>query len=162
MSFIPSREKIMMDRFIKAEEVRKIKKTCHLSKGTNGSNIRIKLEIASERVRSLENSLKAISGIREKRRYLKELYDSSEKLNKSLLLKEKIKKCIHNQELKLNHSQTPKKDTSFILPNIKKICPSNESVNVKNLISSVKGKSKTPETLRNSFKFLSPKIMKKS
>ena len=59
MSFIPSREKIMMDRFIKAEEVRKIKKTCHLSKGTNGSNIRIKLEIASERVRSLENSLKS-------------------------------------------------------------------------------------------------------
>lgn len=115
MSFIPGKEKLMMEKFLKAEEVRKIKKVSHIILDNPGECIREKLEKASIRMRSLEKTLKDISAVRLRRKYLRKVHDSFEKKYQHILLKEKVVKSTKFQLSKLSHNGTA---TKKLLPEL--------------------------------------------
>ena len=67
MSFIPKKEKILIERFMNAEEIRKSKRMQHFLIEKGKVNLRFSSEKVGEEIMRLEKSLYEISKIREKR-----------------------------------------------------------------------------------------------
>ena len=130
------------------------KRTFLNSKIAKGSEIRIKLEKASDRIHSLEHTLKEVKKIREKRKYFKDMHNSCRKLQNSLMLKHKIKKIVKNQELKLRNSHSPNKETNAMLPTIRRIYKSSNIMDIKKLNLSLERLNRSPKVLNQSFKLL--------
>ena len=102
MSIIPKRERILFQKFMNAEEVRKSKRMQHFLIEKGQVNVRDSLERAGEDIMRLEKSLREISKIREKRNLIKEIHKTYIKMNQSVVLKNKVRHQISEQEEKLN------------------------------------------------------------
>lgn len=120
MSFVSAKEKIMIEKIKRAESVRKCKFEGHvLQRGTN-SDVRVKMILASERVQSLEENLRKIGKIREKIKSLKEAKMNLNKLNRSWIVKEKVRKNAIEQENKLSKNWLIQSKIRIHLPEIQK------------------------------------------
>lgn len=150
MSIIPKREKILFERFMNAEEIRKSKRMQHFLIEKGQINARDSLERAGEDIVRLEKSLREISKIREKRNLLKEIEKTSIKINQSLVLKKKVRNQILEQEEKLN--RITRKGSPII----------QESISNNNELPSLSNSKKfSLSTPKKSSDFLSPTYLKK-
>lgn len=150
MSIIPKREKILFERFMNAEEIRKSKRMQHFLIEKGQINARDSLERAGEDIVRLEKSLREISKIREKRNLLKEIEKTSIKINQSLVLKKKVRNQILEQEEKLN--RITRKESPII----------QESISNNNELPSLSNSKKfSLSTPKKSSDFLSPTYLKK-
>ena len=156
---MPAREKLVIDKFMNAESVRKFKNEGHVMIRNGNTDVRIKIVKASEKVHLLEESLRKISNIREKRKSLKDAMINSEKLHYSRIIRERVRQSAFEQDSKLSHNSTIKREIDLILPNIKKSNKSSESMNPLSLSPPSKTPSKTPEIIRKNIKFFNPGLV---
>lgn len=138
MAFMQKKEKILIDKYLNADKIRKSIKFDHYLRERSKVNIRDSLEQAGERIFRLEKSLRDIWNIREKRKNLKEMFQANVKLEYSMKIKEEVKKNVLAQQQKLsgkflkgrlykNESLSPK----VKLPSLSSLLPSNSHSPVK-------------------------------
>lgn len=150
MSFIPKKEKILLERFMNAEEIRKSKRMQHYLIEKEKVNFRYSSERVGEEIMRLEKSLQEISKIREKRSLIKQIQKTSIKLNQSAVIKEKVRNQIITQEEKLN--RIPRKESPIIQES------TSNSIELPSLSTSHKYSSLSPKKQSN---FLSPTFLRK-
>ena len=112
MDFIPRKEKVLISKYLNAQNIRSSIRTGHFLREVNKVNVRESLEKASERISVLEKSLRDIWEIREKKARLKQAFETSIKLQRSMIIKEQVKRSAILQEKKLSGSYL--KDKLFL------------------------------------------------
>jgi hypothetical protein len=123
MSFFNAKEKVLMDKFIKAEEIRKEKFFSRRYLKFNAKDLRGELKKAGERIYSLERSIMEINTIRQKKGILKELQKSNEKSLQFEFLRENVLNSIKQQEAKLKVRSSTSKYFKGNLPVIDRNSP---------------------------------------
>jgi hypothetical protein len=119
MSYIPIRERIFTEKLKKAQEVREIKAQSITLTKIRHETMRKSLEKSSERLQKLEETLKKVHYLREQQDSIKNLEMKSKKFIQRSILKEKVKKNIEKQELKLYLNKPFIKQLKLsLLPNI--------------------------------------------
>ena len=146
----------MIEKFHKAEEIRNIKKSSHKLIKEGIVDVRYQLAKASEKVYCLEQRLKSIHNIRERKKALKEMQNSSERLHMSMILKEKVIQTTKEQDAKFFHRTPDSKKSKVFLPSLGKT--NDEPIDSMTLNSSsiMKSLSKSPQYQKKYLNYFSP------
>lgn len=102
MDFIPRKEKIVISKYLNAQNIRSSIKTGHILREMNKVNVRESIKQASERISVLEKSLRDIWEIRERKAKLKQAFETNNKLQNSLIKRQRVKKNAYLQGKKLS------------------------------------------------------------
>lgn len=138
MAFIQKKERILIDRLLNADNIRKSIKYNHYLRERSKVNVRESLEQAGERIFRLEKSLRDIWSIREKRKRLKDMFEANTKLEHSMKMREEVKKSAFVQQQKLSGTYLKKNlytneslSPTGALPSLSSLAPSNSHSPVK-------------------------------
>jgi hypothetical protein len=116
MSIIPLKDKIIADRFLKAEEIRNERAKSHIEVVKSKLKPIINLQKNSYVISSLENALKGLHALKLKKNSLKLLKENSDKLQESILLHRKVLKNVIKQQSKIIRKEKKPKPKSDRLP----------------------------------------------
>ena len=121
MSMVPMKEKIIVDRYLKAEAVRNQRVQSHKEVEISKLQPIIKLQRGTFIITTLEETLGKLMSIKKKTDSINELKKNSEKLHDSILLHRKILKTVIKQESKIIRKQKSQKPRKNPLPYLKSI-----------------------------------------
>ncbi|CAG9328572.1 unnamed protein product [Blepharisma stoltei] len=119
-SWIQSKDKIVFEKFIKAEDVRCEKKKMHEVSQRNKSNPALSLALNTKRVNDLISQVEDAWKHKEAVSYRKSKEKMLQKAEESLLLQIKLKKLLHEQSSKFIRKRRPSCPKIDPLPYLRK------------------------------------------